>query len=592
MPQGFSLTLGVYEFAHRTYLREAQIRRPQNGREVVRPGIRSWDGSYTELELRYADMAMRVRTGTDGDDLLILVEPLCEPFFSPLLVIETAMLWNRPGTLQRQGDMLQARLDDRTVDVFATASDTGWKNLPTHTPYLSLRLDAPVAISTGRRRSLAEVEAVLERQRNACLKMGERHGELAEVYRAMQTGLAWNTIFEPSQNRVVSTVSRAWNADHWGGYVLFCWDTYFAALMAAVDHRDLAYANLVEMTRPVDELGFVPNCEGAGNNTTRDRSQPPIGAITAWALYQQFGDEWVLKEVFDRLLQWNRWWTTHREHDGLLAWGSHPYDFRKGIDPYRGTLHSHKAAANESGLDNSPMYDDAKFDTARNQLQLADVGLMGLYIADCRALAKIAGVLGRREEEQELLGRAESFTRSVQRLWNEPLGIFCNLDTQSGAFSERLSPTCFYPMLGCAATPEQVRRMVNEHLLNPNEFWGPWVLPSISRSDPTYVEQEYWRGRIWAPMNFLVYLGLREYDLREVCAALVQKSQALLMKEWAEHRHVHENYNAETGEGCDVSSSDAFYHWGGLLGLMALLESRGTTSAEAHGRGPALAAVD
>jgi len=46
-----------------------------------------------------------------------------------------------------------------------------------------------------------------------------------------------------------------------------------------------------------------------------------------------------------------------------------------------------------------------------------------------------------------------------------------------------------------------------------------------------------------------------------------------LLKEWLSHGHVHENYNADTGEGCDVASSDRFYHWGGLLGMIALADA-------------------
>ncbi len=42
--------------------------------------------------------------------------------------------------------------------------------------------------------------------------------------------------------------------------------------------------------------------------------------------------------------------------------------------------------------------------------------------------------------------------------------------------------------------------------------------------------------------------------------------------EWDEKRHVHENYSAITGEGCDVVNSDRFYHWGALLALIALIE--------------------
>ena len=57
-----------------------------------------------------------------------------------------------------------------------------------------------------------------------------------------------------------------------------------------------------------------------------------------------------------------------------------------------------------------------------------------------------------------------------QKLWNEKDGIYENL-YWDGHFSKRLSPTNFYPMLAGVATPDQAKRMVQEHLLNPKEFW-------------------------------------------------------------------------------------------------------------------------
>jgi hypothetical protein len=72
---------------------------------------------------------------------------------------------------------------------------------------------------------------------------------------------------------------------------------------------------------------------------------------------------------------------------------------------------------------------------------------------------------------------------------------------------------------------------------------------------------------------FLHYsLGLRNYPLPEAHRDLAEKSAHLLLKEWMEHGHIHENYNADTGEGCDSQASDAFYHWGGLLGMILLIE--------------------
>lgn len=82
-----------------------------------------------------------------------------------------------------------------------------------------------------------------------------------------------------------------------------------------------------------------------------------------------------------------------------------------------------------------------------------------------------------------------------QLLWNEHDGIFENR-YWDGRFSKRLSPTNFYPLHAGIPTTEQVR-MVHEHLLNPEEFWGKYVIPTTARNDPALQDQYYWRGDIW-----------------------------------------------------------------------------------------------
>jgi glycogen debranching enzyme len=139
-------------------------------------------------------------------------------------------------------------------------------------------------------------------------------------------------------------------------------------------------------------------------------------------------------------------------------------------------------------------------------------------------------------------------------------------------------------MLAHAATPEQAKTMVEKHLLNTKEFWGEWVIPSIERDDPAFKDQNYWRGRIWGPMNYLVYLGLNNYDDAETRKEFARKSYELFLKEWREKGHVHENYNAILGTGDDVSSSDQFYHWGAMLGYVEYLEQSGERKATEGGR--------
>jgi putative isomerase len=555
-------------------LQSALIGRRDKDAEKVFPGPHSWDGSYTSLNLTWRGHSLRVQSAHDGDDLVLLVTPLSsptEPHLPATLAFEAGYLWNRPGTVALAGDHLEAASPARRVPIFFTGPSESSANtdMPLYGHYFSAPLTHALGLSTGRRRTVEEIRAVLDRQQKAYQQSIAQPAATAAVQDEIQTTLGWDTIYDPENKRVISPVSRIWSVS-WGGYVLFDWDTFFAGSLAAIGDRDLAYANTIEILREETPQGFVPNYARSGNWRSTDRSEPPVGAISVLNLYHHFHDRWLLSDTFEPLLRWNRWWAAHRDVDGYLVWASDPDS--APIDPDDGWRGTREGAILESGLDNSPMYDDASFDPATHKLLLGDVGLMSLYIADCDALAEIADTLGKAQESKELRARANSYRAKLATMWDEHTGIFLNRDLKTGAPSHRLSPTNFYPLLARAATPQQADRMIHDHLLNPDEFWGQWVLPSIARNDPAFKDQNYWRGRIWGPMNYLVYLGLRNYDVPQVRRELAQKSLELVQKEWREKGHLHENYNAITGEGEDVSNSDAFYHWGALLGLIKWME--------------------
>lgn len=89
----------------------------------------------------------------------------------------------------------------------------------------------------------------------------------------------------------------------------------------------------------------------------------------------------------------------------------------------------------------------------------------------------------------------------------------------------------------------------------------------------------YWRGRLWGPLNFLVYMGLRHPryanlpDVEHARKLLVNVSREALLVEWLPKHHVHENLNPQTGLGDDVSNSNPMYHWGALLTFLEIWES-------------------
>jgi hypothetical protein len=583
LPEGLAFNLCIREYASNGYLKEALLGRsdqPEGGQrmdssaERVSLGDHAFDASYTELRIEWHGIAARVESAAVGRKLCVLVTPLANQTRPATLVIESGMLWNRPGSLGKEGEVIVALFEDGSrVAARATAPLIIETGVAAQTPYLAMLLDGPIGFVVGEPMSLIEIGDVISRARASHEQSLRHYGEHSELYRAMQSTLAWDMIYEPKHDRVITPVSRVWNLQ-WGGYTVYCWDMYLAAYMAAFDNKDLAYSNIIEITQEMILGSFVPGCSAENGFKTLDRSQPPLGSFVLREIYRKYRESWLIEMLFDNLYAWNEWFARERGvGDGLLGWGSKRYDPVLGNYWEKAGVGETYGAAMESGLDNSPMYDEIPVDPESGIMALADVGLTSLHILDCQALGELATVIGKGEEEALLAARATRSLNALRGLWSEEAGIFLNRRTDLGENSRRLSPTLFYPLLTGVVPPRDAARMITEHLLNPRKFWGEWVIPSISRDDSAYPEQDYWRGRVWAPMNFLVYLSLRTCGAREAGKALAEKSARLLLKEWTDRRHVHENYNAETGEGCDVPNSDQYYHWGALLSLIALMET-------------------
>lgn len=577
MPDGFALNVAFKEYREGHYLKETLVGRFGNeyGREPVEtafPGAHAFDDSYTEMSLTWCDMQIRVESAVEDDELVLLVTPIKKQIRPAMLVLEGGFLWGRSGWVEKRGDILIAHTPAGDKEVYTTGQAMVDPNIPVQTAFLSVVLDGPVGFSAGTKRSFTEIQNLIEKQRTEHDRKAGCFGEMQPMYEAMESALGWDTIYDAKNNRVVSPVSRLWSISS-GGYVLFCWDNFFAGFMASLGCKELAYSNLREILNEQTKAGFVPNLAYATGQCSADRSQPPVGSAMLLETYRIHREKWIVEDMYDELLCWNRWFAKHRMNEsGALCWGSEKIPVMYGNRWETEGVHDTYGAALESGLDNSPMYDDIPFNKETNRLELEDVGLTGLYILDCGSLMELAKVIGREEDIYELQDRMDKACAGLENLWDEEKGFYYNRRTDTGEFSERISPTNFYALFSPKVSAERQRRIA-EHYYNPDEFYGEWMLPSIARNDTAYFDQEYWRGRIWAPLNFLVYLALTRTELEDVRHDLAQKSAKLFMKEWAEHRHVHENYNSITGEGCDSGNSDKFYHWGALLCVIAMADA-------------------
>lgn len=562
--EGVGIRLCIKDYKNAAFLENVLI-----GEEyaMVIPRSHAYDDSYTELDIEWKDNHFNVMTATVNEDLCVLISTEDDRIKASSLIIQGISLYNSGSIVRKEEEHLLCN----SIPAYVTKSVNNEMYVPLNTPYLSVELRGKVGISTGKARTLSEIEKIIYTQKEIHERKIAGYGDKAELYRAMQTCQAWDTIYDPVLKSPITTVSRIWNKQ-WGGFVLFCWDTYFGALMQSLDNRVLAYSNVFAITGMVTKEGFVPNYACQNGFKSFDRSQPPVGSIICLKIYERFKEKWFLEEVYEKLAAWNDWFYRCRQtQNGLLTWGSDPYEKYYDHHLESDGIGDWQGASYESGLDNSPMYEDIPFDYEQHRFMLDDVGLSGLFIADCHALAEIAGILGTPEDKDRFLKRAECVENRLEELWDDEIGLYLNRRTDTGKYENRLSPFHFHALFSSKVSKEKCDRMIHEHLLNPDEFWTNYPLPSIAKSDPSYVKQTYWQGRVWAPMNYLVFEALIAAGDEKTAKLLADKSAELILKEWLECGHVHENYDPENGEGCNNPRSDRFYHWGGLLAYMSLV---------------------
>ena len=414
-------------------------------------------------------------------------------------------------------------------------------------------------------------------------------GSIESLNTAVNAQVVWDEIhgelYTPVTRRWIDFYLRQMQLDpEVKGPVLGLWDCLFSSVLHSCDNQAAAEGNLKLLFKDdiVTADGYPPNYV-AHPVKSGDRSQPPLGSFTAWKLFLKNGNRSFLSQLYPHLVKWHQWWPLARDgnQDGLLEWGSNSDVIAPGNDA--GTLFAAKC---ESGMDNSPLFDEAVFQERSGVMNLNSVFLTSIYASDCLFLTKIAHELGLTDDARGFQKEYDAVRERINRLlWSEKDGIYIDR-YWDGSFSQHISPASFFPMMARLASQEQAEQMVKQYLLNEEHFWGEYVFPAISKTDPAFREQNYWRGRIWPPLNYLVYLGLKEYGFDDVAAQVAEKCYRLFMHEWELDGHCHENYNALNGLGCDVrakaesyddgfmgnTGSDSFYTWGALLLLPSIEE--------------------
>lgn len=414
--------------------------------------------------------------------------------------------------------------------------------------------------------AVSHAAAVLPQPADATVSDGlpRQTGAFAGALDAVRDVIGWNTVWDAVNRRPYTSLSRNWVSQKFGGFGVWLDDVLYHALLGGFFDQGVVRENWEAVLAGARPQGNLP-CLMTGRDSWVDRTQPPIAGFLLWMSYLRSGGRELLERAYPTLLANHDWWWEKRDGNGngLMEYGTSPV----GDGLYRGTK---LAAKDESSMDNSPTHDEAKLDTTSWTLDCEDVGLNSLIALDGEMLALIAAELGEGETAKRLETRTDGLKRRIrEELWDETRQVFASR-LWSGGFVRSLAPTSFYPLLAGAATPEQANAMLRL-LGDPRKFGGDWLLPSVTRDDPAFSDNVYWRGRVWPPLNFLTYHGLKRCGFTAAARDLADNSVRLFMGEWRNGR-CPENFSAVTGEACDQPDTDPYYSWGALMPALGVAE--------------------
>ncbi len=349
------------------------------------------------------------------------------------------------------------------------------------------------------------------------------------------------------------------------------WDSCFSAIAwrrfdASRSRRELE--TLLRAARPDGFIGhtiFWEPLRGAravyynrlkrGDLTTAS-IQPPM---LPWAWRIAVGDPSSVPE----LVRHHEWFAANRDLDGSgLVWIVQP---------------------DESGLDASPKFDEVwgwqaqglpgfPLLVRRNRRLGYDARrvLASGRPVMCEVLTNVMYGLS-----QLALGRPSLTPKLVEQLYDEQRGLFLDRVLPAVKRPAPVTWTALAP-LALPDLPEEIgRRLIEEHLLNPERFWLPVPPPSVSREEPSFSVKDkhlglrrYWRGPTWVNAGWLLWLGLARLGHPEADELARRLGDAVLKEGLREY------YDPQTGVGMGARD----FAWSALVLELAEPDQRAASS--------------
>lgn len=373
-----------------------------------------------------------------------------------------------------------------------------------------------------------------------------------------------NIVENKDLNQVAVSILRE---NDLGGYTLptkglypyqWNWDSMFVALGFSSFDLDRAWTEVESLFQGQwkngmaahiifrqDDPSYFPGPSiwgGEHNPPTSGCSQPPVAATVVRDLYESnpsFGLP-KLKELFPKLMAWHRWFHGKRVVSGGSAIAvTHPWESGRdnspdwdealsnvdasGVAPYQrrdlGHVDPSMRPTNfeydryiklveygrETGWDHAQI-------TREGPFAVADPGITFILMRADRDLKALAEVLGLEESAKEIDTWLYHAREAVDYLWSEDLGAYVARDMRTGKHATGVSSVSFLSYYAGMTTPGRDAKL--QTTLRRIFKATPYALPSFDPEHTKFDSKRYWRGPVWAVVNYLIARGLSEYGFQ------------------------------------------------------------------------------
>lgn len=163
-----------------------------------------------------------------------------------------------------------------------------------------------------------------------------------------------------------------------------------------------------------------------------------------------------------------------------------------------------------------------------------DIAVNTIYLLSLESLAYLWDLIDKEKsrEIEQLCIKVKN--RMIEKFWDEEDKIFYGRYRKKGEeFKVKIKTiSSLFPL--CLDMPKKYVDYLIEHLLNKNEFWLNYPIPSVSKDEESFgplTNTRYiWRGTTWVNTNWFIAKGLLRHGKKELYEKLKAKTIELIEK--------------------------------------------------------------